>query len=181
MLKKRDTWSSQNSKRKEKRVEHMKVPKYWKKREIAHTSKAIIKKRESHDQKEYQKILGLGKYSTHLHILIKMYDLHLLGSGFWLSNICDVSMPLIHTYLKFHSKPIKRYDEKKEKQSNTLVRIIHVERLSKSFEELMFYFTKLIKPLDRRLIKEWMIGNSIKIILSCNRPRIWKSIKPHMD
>ena len=32
----------------------MKVPKYWKKREIAHTSKAIIKKRESHDQKEYK-------------------------------------------------------------------------------------------------------------------------------
>ena len=60
----------------------MKVPKYWKKREIAHTSKAIIKKRESHDQKEYQKILGLGKYSTHLHFLIKVYDLCLFRFGF---------------------------------------------------------------------------------------------------
>jgi hypothetical protein len=34
MLKKeRDIWSSQNRKRKEKRMEHMKVPKYWKKRD----------------------------------------------------------------------------------------------------------------------------------------------------
>jgi hypothetical protein len=38
-------------------MEHMKVPKYWKK-EIVHTSKAIIKKRESWS-KDYQKILGL--------------------------------------------------------------------------------------------------------------------------
>jgi hypothetical protein len=48
-----------------------------KKREIAHTSKAIIK-REKVMIKGVQKILGLGKYSTHLHILIKVYDLYLL-------------------------------------------------------------------------------------------------------
>jgi hypothetical protein len=40
------------------------------------------------------------------------------------------------------------------KQSNALVRIIHIERSSESFEELTFYFAKLIKPPDRRLIKE---------------------------
>ena len=85
MLKReRDTWSSQNSERKEEKMEHMKVPKYWKKREIAHTSKAIIKK-EKVMIKGVPKILGLGKCSTHLHILIKVYDLYLLGSVFDLS------------------------------------------------------------------------------------------------
>ena len=127
------------------------------------------------------KILGIGKYSTHLHILIKVYDLHLLGSGFGLSNICDVSMPLIHTYLKLHSKPFKRLDEKKAKLSNALVRIIRIERLSESFEELTLYFIKLIKPQDRKLIKELMIGNYVITILSCKHPKIWKSNKPHRD
>ena len=45
--------------------------------EIAHTSMAIIKS-EKVMIKGVQKKLGLGKYSTHLHILIKVYDLHLL-------------------------------------------------------------------------------------------------------
>ena len=85
-------------------MEHMKVPSVEKKGiKIAHTSKAIIK-REKIMIKGVPNILELGKSSTHLHILIKVYDLNLLGSGFWLSNIYDVSMPLIHTYLKLHSK-----------------------------------------------------------------------------
>ena len=103
MLKKeRDTWSSQNSKRKEKNGTH-EGSKMLEKRKIkiAHTSKAILKKRESHDQRS-TKILGLGKYSTHLHFLIKVYDLHLLGSSFSLSKICDASMPHFQAYLKLH-------------------------------------------------------------------------------
>ena len=55
------------------------------KREIAHTSKAIIK-REKVMIKGVPKILGLEKnmyiYTIHLHILIKVYDLHLLVSSF---------------------------------------------------------------------------------------------------
>jgi hypothetical protein len=51
--------------------------------EIAHTSKAIIKKRESHDQGNTKILeLRITFYVTHLHILIKVYDLHLLGYGF---------------------------------------------------------------------------------------------------
>ena len=59
MLKKeRDTWSSQNSKRKEKKK---KMRNTWRfqsieKREIAHTSKVIIQKRESHDQRSIKNI-----------------------------------------------------------------------------------------------------------------------------
>ena len=52
------------------------------KREIAHTSKAIIQKRESHNQRSIKNIRIRKKYSTHLHIVIKVYDSHLLGSGF---------------------------------------------------------------------------------------------------
>jgi undecaprenyl pyrophosphate synthase len=51
--------------------------------EIAHTSKEIIKKRKSHDQGSTKILeLRITSYDTHLHILIKVYDLHLLGSGF---------------------------------------------------------------------------------------------------
>ena len=142
---------------------------------IAHTPKIIIKREKVMNQ-GVPKILGLGKYPTHLHILIRVYDSYLLASSFWLSNICDVSMPLIHTYLKLHSKPFR--DRMKRRQSNALVRIIHIERSSESFEELTFYFAKLIKPLDRRLIKEWMIGNSVKTVLSCNHLRLRKTISP---
>ena len=70
------------AKEKKKKIEHMKVPSVEKKEiKIAHTSKAIIK-REKTMIKGVPKILGIGKYSIHLYILIKVYDLHLLGSGF---------------------------------------------------------------------------------------------------
>ena len=59
-----------------------------------------------------------------------------------------------------------------------MARTIHIEQLSESFEELIFYFAKLIKPPDRRLIKEWMIGNSVKIVLSYNYLRLGKAISP---
>ena len=42
-------------------------------------------------------------------------------------------------------------------------------------------FAKLIKPPDRWFIEEWMIGDSVITILSCNRPRTWKSYMPHRD
>ena len=42
-------------------------------------------------------------------------------------------------------------------------------------------FTKLKKPLDKWLIKEWMIGDSVITVLSCNRPITWKSYTPHRD
>ena len=35
------------------------------------------------------------KKSTHLHILIRLYDSFLLGSSLWLSNISKVDMPLL--------------------------------------------------------------------------------------
>jgi hypothetical protein len=53
--------------------------------------------------------------------------------------------------------------------------------LRESFEELTFYFTKFIKPLDRWLIKEWMIGDSVITVLFCNHPRTWKIYTPHRD
>ena len=39
------------------------------------------------------------KTSTHLHILIKVYDLFLLWIRFWLSKIWEAGMPsILHTY-----------------------------------------------------------------------------------
>ena len=123
------------------------------------------------------KILGLEKYSTHLHFLIKVYDLHLLRSTFWLSNICDASMPLIHTYPKLHSKPL----EVGWKEGKT-IKCLGEDRTHWAIEWIIWgtyiYFEKLIKPLDRRLIKEWMIGNSVKSVLSCSRLRLVNAISP---
>ena len=183
MLKKvRDTWSSQNSKRKEEREWNT-----WRFQSVKNRDSPYFhgnhQKRESRDQRS-TKIFRIRNHClnfTHLHFLIKVYDLHLLRSGFWLSNIFDVSMPLIHTYLKLHSKPFR--DRMKRRQNNQMPwwgsytlsdRVNHLRNLH-------FIFAKLIKPLDRRLIKEWMIGNSAKTVLSCNRLGIWKSNKPHRN
>ena len=87
-------------------------------------------------------------------------------------------MPLIRTYLKLHSKPFR--DRMKRRRNNALVRIIHIERSSGSFEKLTFYFAKFIKPPDRRLIKERMIGNSVNCSI-LQPPKNWKSNKPDMD
>jgi hypothetical protein len=56
--------------------------------------------RESHTKKRglHTKI---HKISTHLHILIRLHDLFLLGSSFWLRNIWKGSMPL-HPYPELH-------------------------------------------------------------------------------
>ena len=53
------------------------------KREKKHSppSPYFLEKNEIHD-KGVQKENRIRKYSTHLHILIKVYALHLLGSGF---------------------------------------------------------------------------------------------------
>jgi hypothetical protein len=39
--------------------------------------------------------------------MIKVYGLHLLGSGFDLAILCDVSMSLFHTYTKLHKKAFR--------------------------------------------------------------------------
>jgi hypothetical protein len=61
--------------------------------------------RESHTKKRglHTKI---HKISTHLHILIRLHDLFLLGSSFWLRNIWKGSMPL-HPYPELHRSLIR--------------------------------------------------------------------------
>jgi hypothetical protein len=69
--------------------------------------------------------------------------------------------------------------EKKAKSKCLWWGIIHIEWSRESFEELTFLLPKFIKPPDRWLIKERVIGNSVITVLSCNCPRTWKSYKPH--
>ena len=45
-------------------------------------------------------------HHTHMHILIRMYVCFFQGSGFWLSNIWETSMPHL-PYLQLHIKPIR--------------------------------------------------------------------------
>ena len=72
----------------------------------------------------------------------------------------------------------------KNKKANTKCfwwGFIHIDRSRESFEELTFVLQKLIKSSDRWLIKEWMIGDSVITVLSCNHPITWKSYMPHRD
>ena len=103
-----------------------------------------------------------------------------LRSGLWLSKICDASMPHFHAYPKLHSKALVVGYEKKAKFKCLWWGFIHIERSRESFEELTFVLQKkFIKPLDRWLIKEWMIGNFVITFLSYNRPRTWESYMLH--
>jgi len=43
---------------------------------------------------------------------------------------------------------------------------------------LYLFCKKLTKLPDRKLIKEWMISNSTKIVLFCNHARLGKAISP---
>ena len=52
--------------------------------------------------------------TTHLHILIKVYDLFLFGSRLWLSNTSKASMPL-YSYPELHINLIK-WQEKRRQQ-----------------------------------------------------------------
>ena len=52
--------------------------------------------------------------TTHLHILIKVYDLFLFGSSLWLNNTSKASMPL-YFFPELHISLIKMIGEKKVK------------------------------------------------------------------
>jgi hypothetical protein len=151
------------------------------------------KRKEKERFKEYQKkervmiqgvpkIFRIRNFIKILHTCMswsKCMTCISLRSGLWLSKICDASMPHFHTYLKLHSKTLVLGYEKEGKIPNALVRFhIHwaIERI---IWGTYICFTKLIKPLDRWLIKEWM--TSIITVLSCNCPRTWKIYTPHRD
>ena len=67
-----------------------------------------------------------------------------LRSDFWLSKICDASMPLFHNYLKLHQKA---FSSRMKIRQKPLARIKHIERLSESFwgARLIFEFFKIIQ------------------------------------
>ena len=129
-------------------------------------------------------IKGVQKY-LELEITFKFHTLVLLDQSvwlaspwihFWLNNICGVSMPLIHTYPKLHSKPLEI--GWKEGKLIPWWGPYTLSDWANHLRNLYFIFAKLIKPPDRRLIKEWMIGNSFKTVLSCNHLRLGKAISP---
>ena len=82
----------------------MKVSKYWKKIEIAHTSKAIIKERESHDQNSRtptNKMLTLIQRVTQKHA----FSIHQINTPF----ICHESFSPEFSYAKKYRAMIKKH------------------------------------------------------------------------
>ena len=70
---------------------------------------------------------------------------------------------------------------KRRQISNALLRFHTHWAIERIIWGTYICFTKVIKPSDRWLIEEWMIGDSVITVLSCNRPRTWKSYTPHTD
>jgi hypothetical protein len=88
-------------------------------------------------------------------------------------------MPTFIPTKKLHSKALVVGYEKEGKFKCLGEVSYTLERSRESFEELIFFLQKFIKPPDRWSIKERMIGDYIITILSCNNPRTWKSYTPH--
>jgi hypothetical protein len=131
-------------------------------------------KRENHDTKEYQKYLELGI----LFLTLARFD-----QSVWLASPCGPVFDLAKYVMQvcplsyLPKTPLKALVVGYEKKAN-----------SKAFGEVSYtlsdrvnhlrnshLFCKTHKPLDRWLIKERMIGDSIIIVLSCNQPRTSKS------
>jgi hypothetical protein len=100
-----------------------------------------------------------------------------LWFNFWLSNICDASMLTLPTQNSTQSFSGRLWKEGKFKMP--LVRYDTHWAIERIIWGTYIYFAKLIKPLDRWLIKDQMIGDSVITIPSCNHPRTWKSKKPY--
>ena len=122
------------------------------------------------------------KNPTHLHVLIKVYELHPLEVRSFLSKICDASMPHFSYLPKTPLKSLSgRIWKRRQKYQMPLVRFHTHWAIKRIIWGTYFCFTKLIKPSDRWLIIEWMFGDFVITILSCNRPRTWKSYMSHMN
>ena len=95
-----------------------------------------------------------------------------LRSGFWLSKICDASMPHFHNYLKLHSKPLVVGYEKKAK-SNAFGEVSYTLSDRENHLRNLHLFCKTYKTLDRWSIKERMIGSSVITILPKNFEKLY--------
>ena len=87
-------------------------------------------------------------------------------------------------FIPTQKTPLKAFSGrmwKEGKISNALVRFHTHWAIERIIRGTYICFTKLIKPSDRWLIKEWMIGDSVITVLSCNHPRTCKSYTPHKD
>jgi hypothetical protein len=116
-----------------------------------------------------------------LHFLIKVYDLHLLDSVFDLATLCDASMPRSHTYLKYHQKAFRGRMKKKAKYQMPWWGSYTLSDWVNHLSNLLFILQNSKHPDKKKLIKEWMIGNSVTTVLSCNHPRTRKSNKPYRN
>ena len=90
-------------------------------------------------------------------------------------------MPHFHTYPKLYSKALMVGYENKGKISNAFGEVSYTLSDRENHLRNLHLFCKTYKTLDRWSIKERMIGDSVKTVLSYNRPRAWKSYTPHKD
>ena len=96
--------------------------------------------------------------------------------------IYHVSLKKFHLPKRIVWAMLKKEKRRKEvKLSMPWWGFIHIWAIERIIWGTYICFTKLIKPLDRWLIEEWMIGDSVITVISCNHPRTWKSYMPHRD
>ena len=102
------------------------------------------------------------------------------GSGLWLSEIWEASLPLYPPYLQIHQKEaIWSRMEKERRIKRPWWGMKHIERSERSPEELTkFLFKNFIKPPDWRLNKG-VVSGTLQAVLTLNH-QIWGwCYKPH--
>ena len=102
------------------------------------------------------------------------------GSGLWLSEIWEASLPLYPPYLQIHQKEaIRSRMEKERRIKRPWWGMKHNERSERSPEELTkFLFKNFIKPPDWWLNKG-VVSGTLQAILTFNRQRWGWCYKPH--
>ena len=143
-------------------MEQMKVPKYWKKKNKDNPYfQGNYQNRESHDQRSTKNIRIRKNIPHTCTSWSKCMTCISLDPVFYLTIYVMQVYLSFHTYPKLHSKPLK-IGWKEGKTTKCLGEDHTHWVIEWIIWGTYIYFTKFIKSPDRRLIKEWMIGNSVK-------------------
>ena len=161
---------------------------------MPHTHKVCQKKRDrkrkcSTYQKLYKgKRIHIKEFSSIIHQKYphtctswsRLMTCFSFGSGLWLSEIWEASLPLYPPYLQIHQKEaIRSRMEKERRIKRPWWGMKHIERSERSTEEpIIFLFKNFIKPPDWWLNKG-VVSGTLQAVLTLNLQRWGWCYKPH--
>ena len=159
---------------------------------MPHTHKVCQKKeREKYSpyQKHYKgKRINIKEFSSIIHQKYphtctswsRLMTCFSFGSGLWLSEIWEASLPLYPPYLQIHQKETIRSRMEKERRIKRpwwgMNHIWAIREITRG--TYIFFFKNYIKPPDWRLNKG-VVSGTLQAVLTLNRQRWGRCYKPH--